>query len=159
MKVQKIYTHLLVLSFGAEWSSKDGRRESPPNAEESDLVVLDATLMLALQTPKDRAFILDIEALVLSFLSSPLYPISPSNPSISQMCRPVTELEPINSYYRLLVHRVARFYGLEHTVEPARPAILILSKTLETKVYPKPTSIRNPETHLRHVTLYGCLGR
>lgn len=46
-----------------------------------------------------------------------------------------TELEPINSYYRLLVHRVARYYGVEHTIEPARPAILILSKTLESKMY------------------------
>lgn len=46
-----------------------------------------------------------------------------------------TELEPINSYYRLLVHRIARFYGIEHTIEPNRPAIMLLTKTLETKMY------------------------
>lgn len=45
-----------------------------------------------------------------------------------------TELEPVNSYYRLLVHRIARYYGVEHTIEIDRPTILILSKTLETKL-------------------------
>ncbi len=47
----------------------------------------------------------------------------------------MTELEPINSYYRLLVHRIARYYGIDHTIESERPTIMILSKTLETKVY------------------------
>lgn len=45
-----------------------------------------------------------------------------------------TELEPINSYYRLLVHRIARYYGIEHTIESTRPAVLLLSKTLESKM-------------------------
>jgi hypothetical protein len=46
-----------------------------------------------------------------------------------------TEIEPINSYYRLLVHRVARFYGLEHVLDPQRSTVMILSKTPETQMY------------------------
>lgn len=57
-------------------------------------------------------------------------------PLLMALCRMErTELEPINSYYRLLVHRIARYYGVEHTIESARPAVLLLSKTLETKMY------------------------
>lgn len=46
-----------------------------------------------------------------------------------------TEIEPINSYYRLLVHRVARFYGLEHVLDAQRSTVMILSKTPETQMY------------------------
>lgn len=46
-----------------------------------------------------------------------------------------TEIEPINSYYRLLVHRVARFYGLEHVLDPQRSTVMILSKTAQTQMY------------------------
>lgn len=38
---------------------------------ESDLITLDATLMMALDVPKDRSFILEIEAMMISFLANP----------------------------------------------------------------------------------------
>jgi hypothetical protein len=47
--------------------------EQPLKPNESDLVIIDATLMIALDTPKDRAFILDIEAMLLSFIQNPRY--------------------------------------------------------------------------------------
>lgn len=39
--------------------------------DESDLITVDATLMIALDTPKDRAFILDIEAMLIAFIQNP----------------------------------------------------------------------------------------
>ena len=47
--------------------------ERPLAPEESDLITLDATLLLAMETAKDRAFILDIEALVANFIQNTQY--------------------------------------------------------------------------------------
>lgn len=41
--------------------------------EESDLITLDATLLLAMETAKDRAFILDIESLIVNFIQNTQY--------------------------------------------------------------------------------------
>lgn len=47
--------------------------ERPLAPEESDLITLDATLLLAMETAKDRAFILDIEALITTFIQDTQY--------------------------------------------------------------------------------------
>lgn len=41
-------------------------------------------------------------------------------------------LEPVNSYFRLLVHRIARYYGLSHQVHYSRRGLIHLTKTPET---------------------------
>ncbi len=43
------------------------------HSNESDLITLDATLMHALQTRKDRVFILEIEAMLISFIQNQRY--------------------------------------------------------------------------------------
>lgn len=52
---------------------KPSLREPELGPEQSDLVTIDATLMLALNSAKDRAFILDIEAMLLAFVQNPTY--------------------------------------------------------------------------------------
>lgn len=47
--------------------------QQPLKPDESDLITVDATLMIALDTPKDRAFILDIEAMLIAFIQNPRY--------------------------------------------------------------------------------------
>jgi len=47
--------------------------EQPLRPDESDLLTLDATLLLAMETAKDRAFILDIESLITSFIQNTQY--------------------------------------------------------------------------------------
>lgn len=107
----------------------------------SDLITIDASLLLALQLPKDRIFILETERMITMFVQNQLYQTSRRLTSYHCNCFPrsarmtKTEIEPINSYYRLLVHRVARFYGLEHVLDAQRSTVMILSKTPETQMY------------------------
>lgn len=43
-------------------------------------------------------------------------------------------MEPANSYYRLLVHRVARYYGLNHMADQVYRTILLISKGPHTEL-------------------------
>jgi len=45
------------------------------------------------------------------------------------------EVEPPNSYFRLLVHRVARYYGFDHAVDPIQKTILVISKNANSTLY------------------------
>jgi len=53
--------------------------------EESDLVTLDATLLLALDTPKDRAFILGIENMLITFIQNPRQETMRTGPFINRL--------------------------------------------------------------------------
>ncbi|KAF8474893.1 hypothetical protein BDZ91DRAFT_690594 [Kalaharituber pfeilii] len=63
----------------------------------------DPRLVDALGNPRDRPFILKLEQDVITFISG----------SLDSFDTP-----PINSYYRMLVHKIAEFYRLTHIASP-----------------------------------------
>lgn len=78
-------------------------------------LTVDAHLLTALtSSPKDRLFILQTESRILSLL---------------RRHRPSTEstlhFQDLNSYYRMLVHRVVRFYGLERTADSVGRSVTV----------------------------------
>ena len=78
----------------------------PKQPEEAKLIKPSSTLPDILRTtligkPDDRIFLIQLEKTLLSFIDS----ISDS-----------LVIGPFNSYYRLLSHQVAEYYGLNHTV-------------------------------------------
>lgn len=77
-------------------------------------VAVDAYLLNALNmSPKDRPFILKTEStLINAFLRS----------SSTEM---LVDFPELNSYYRMLVHRVARYYDLEHTADSEMRSVTV----------------------------------
>ncbi|MCJ1283884.1 hypothetical protein MMC26_003215 [Xylographa opegraphella] len=69
----------------------------------------DEKLIEAMETPKDRLFLLQLEEQVISFIKD------------SQ--EPVLDLPPCNSFCRLLAHRLGDYYALTHYVDNAVSAV------------------------------------
>lgn len=69
----------------------------------------DEKLLEALQSPKDRLFLLQLEQQVISF--------------IKNSSDPVLDLPPCNSFCRLLAHKLADYYFLTHFVDNAQSAV------------------------------------
>lgn len=61
---------------------------------------LDATLLEALREPKSRMFLLLLEKKLLKWIDSSIHSL---------------ELEPMNGYLRLLSHKIAEYYRVNHT--------------------------------------------
>lgn len=64
-----------------------------------------------LQDPKLRTFLLSIEEDIRAFLAD--------NKLQSKVCPPMT------SYYRMVIHRVAAYFGLEHNVDASGKSVII----------------------------------
>ncbi|RDD37089.1 R3H domain-containing protein 1 [Trichoplax sp. H2] len=64
-----------------------------------------------LQDPKLRTFLLSVEEDIRAFLAD--------NKLQSKICPPMT------SYYRMVIHRVAAYFGLEHNVDASGKAVII----------------------------------
>lgn len=79
--------------------------------------VVDAFLLSVLRTPKDRAFLLKSDADLEQFI------LDPSRTRI--------EYPPMNSYQRLIVHRLAQYFGLAHIVDKTKTAVIVF-KTPQT---------------------------
>lgn len=73
---ESLLAHLARTSLMTIKGNVGGGTDRPARPDESDLITLDATLLLAMETAKDRAFILDIEALLTNFIQSPQYALS-----------------------------------------------------------------------------------
>ncbi|MCJ1404991.1 hypothetical protein MMC11_008217 [Xylographa trunciseda] len=69
----------------------------------------DEKLLEAMETPKDRLFLLQLEEQVISFIRD------------SQ--EPILDLPPCNSFCRLLAHRLGDYYALTHYVDNAVSAV------------------------------------
>ncbi|MCJ1389242.1 hypothetical protein MMC18_002098 [Xylographa bjoerkii] len=69
----------------------------------------DDKLLEAMETPKDRLFLLQLEEQVISFIRD------------SQ--EPILDLPPCNSFCRLLAHRLGDYYALTHYVDNAVSAV------------------------------------
>lgn len=79
----------------------------------------DEKLLDALENPKDRIFLLQLEQQVIAFV----------NNSKEQ----ILSLPPSNSFCRLLAHRLGDYYGLSHTAD-AQSSIVRLGKTENTRL-------------------------
>ena len=95
------------------------------NADSSSELYTDSTgidlekfLIDSLQS-KDRLFLLNIEKDVISFIKSP--------------DRDSHQFERMNTYHRMLVHRVAAFFGLDHNVDKATESVIV-TKTKNTRL-------------------------
>ncbi|KAJ1551261.1 cAMP-regulated phosphoprotein 21 [Nowakowskiella sp. JEL0078] len=80
--------------------------------ESADVTVLDPFLINTLQNSKDRLFLLQIERDMVNFITDPNAPKR-------------LEYPMMNSYQRLIIHRVAQHYKLAHVVEAQRKAVII----------------------------------
>ena len=104
-----------------------------------DMPPVDEKLLDALASPRDRVFILKIEQDILDFMKNersvefrciPLY--SDADMSHSEIH---LTLPDCNSFYRMLSHRLADYYGLDHTHHPRDSGTAVLiSKTPHSRV-------------------------
>ncbi|CAI2165045.1 7845_t:CDS:2 [Funneliformis geosporum] len=80
---------------------------------------LDGFLLAALKNPKDRLFLLKLDREMERF--------------IKEKNRTRLEFPPMNSYQRLIVHRVAQYFKLSHVVDTSGKAV-VLYKSAETQM-------------------------
>ncbi|TPX50559.1 hypothetical protein SeLEV6574_g00842 [Synchytrium endobioticum] len=90
-----------------------------PDPVEFQGVLIDPFILKNVALPKDRPLILKVEAEMSSFISSH---------------RMDLRYPGLNSYERLIVHRLAGFFKLIHVVD--RMKTVILSRTIETEIPP-----------------------
>ncbi|KZF25613.1 hypothetical protein L228DRAFT_244488 [Xylona heveae TC161] len=91
----------------------------------------DEKLLEALESPKDRLFLLRLEQDVISF--------------VKDSKEPTLDLPPCNSFYRLLSHKLADYYFLTHFVDNTISAVR-LYRTPFCRLPPPLTGISNPPT-------------
>ncbi|KAI9712561.1 MAG: hypothetical protein M1812_006870 [Candelaria pacifica] len=92
----------------------------------------DEKLLEALESPKDRLFLLRLEQDVIDFVKDPKKPDT-------------LDLPPCNSFYRLLAHKLADYYFLTHFVDNAVNAVRLF-RTPFCRLPPLLTSLSNPPT-------------
>lgn len=80
---------------------------------------LDAVILAALRKPQDRIFLLKLDLEFESFINNP------------QRVR--LDFPQMNSYHRLIVHRVATYFKLTHLFDPVRRSIY-LCKNVSTEI-------------------------
>ncbi|CAH1757448.1 11896_t:CDS:10, partial [Entrophospora sp. SA101] len=80
---------------------------------------LDGFLLAALKSPKDRLFLLKLDQEMERF--------------IIDENRSRLEFPPMNSYQRLIIHRVAQYFKLSHVVDTSGKAV-VLYKSIETQI-------------------------
>ncbi|RDW91324.1 R3H-containing protein-like protein [Coleophoma crateriformis] len=91
----------------------------------------DEKLLEALESPKDRIFLLRLEQQVIEF--------------VKDSKEPYMDLPPCNSFCRLLTHKLADYYHMTHQVDPATGTLRIY-RTPFCRLPPSLTSISNPPT-------------
>ena len=87
----------------------------------------DEKLFEALDSPKDRMFLLRLEQDIIDFVKNSTYAF-PSPPSVAHLTmnrEPTLILPPCNSFCRLLAHKLADYYALTHYVDNAVAAVTL----------------------------------
>ncbi|XP_023677395.2 R3H domain-containing protein 1 isoform X5 [Paramormyrops kingsleyae] len=105
-----------------EWEKASRRmlsRDSSQEYTDSTGIDLHEFLVNTLQNnPRDRMMLLKLEHDILDFISNE-----------SQR----RKFPPMTSYHRMLLHRVAAYFGLEHNVDPTGKSVII-NKTSSTRI-------------------------
>ncbi|KAK0108342.1 hypothetical protein ONS95_003157 [Cadophora gregata] len=91
----------------------------------------DEKLLEALESPKDRIFLLRLEQDVIEF--------------VKDSKEPFIDLPPCNSFCRMLTHKLADYYHMTHQVDAIAGAVRIF-RTPFCRLPPSLTSISNPPT-------------
>ncbi|CZS92303.1 uncharacterized protein RCO7_00795 [Rhynchosporium graminicola] len=91
----------------------------------------DEKLLEALESPKDRMFLLRLEQDVIEF--------------VKDSKEPFIDLPPCNSFCRMLTHKLADYYHMTHQVDAVAGAVRIF-RTPFCRLPPALTSISNPPT-------------
>ncbi|KAK6584150.1 hypothetical protein PZA11_003880 [Diplocarpon coronariae] len=91
----------------------------------------DEKLLEALESPKDRMFLLRLEQDVIEF--------------VKDSKEPFIDLPPCNSFCRMLTHKLADYYHMTHQVDAVAGAVRIF-RTPFCRIPPSLTSISNPPT-------------
>ncbi|XP_074158008.1 R3H domain-containing protein 1 isoform X4 [Sminthopsis crassicaudata] len=73
--------------------------------------------------PRDRMMLLKLEQEILDFIGN--------NES------PRKKFPPMTSYHRMLLHRVAAYFGLDHNVDQSGKSVIV-NKTSNTRIFPAP---------------------
>ena len=83
----------------------------------------DEKLFEALESPKDRLFLLRLEQEVITFVKDSQYALATKNSDKEHADvhprEPMIDLPPCNSFCRLLAHKLADYYALTHFVDNA----------------------------------------
>ncbi|KAE9419779.1 hypothetical protein Angca_005892, partial [Angiostrongylus cantonensis] len=121
--VVKSFASMRSFGFPAQSSrnSSSVSRESSYTDYVSDLGEMELRSFIAAtlhKNPRDRAFILEIEQIFTDF--------------ISNFGEQSIKLPPVSSYNRMIIHRIAVLFGLDHNVDNSGKCVVV-SKTSRTK--------------------------
>jgi hypothetical protein len=113
----------------------------------------DDKLLEAMQSPKDRIFLLRLEQQVIEFVQDSKYapaaitpvPFPPWQPLTRPFREPYMDLPPSNSFCRMLTHRLADYYHMTHSYEAAAGAVRIF-RTPFCRIPPSLSSIATAST-------------
>ncbi|KAJ9660241.1 hypothetical protein H2201_006987 [Coniosporium apollinis] len=92
----------------------------------------DEKLLEALESPRDRLFVLKTEQDIIDFVNDS------KNTS--------TDLPQCNAFYRMLTHRLADYYDLGHVLDDSLSAVRIFKQTTIVRLPPPLSGISNPPT-------------
>ncbi|XP_032233792.2 cAMP-regulated phosphoprotein 21 isoform X1 [Nematostella vectensis] len=103
-------------------SSKQGSFSRDNSFEYTDSTGTDLNefIIKTLKNPRDRKFVMKLEHDFLNFIQDPLtiyinYP-------------------PMTSYHRMIVHRVAAYFGMDHNVDQQTGKSVIINKSVTTRI-------------------------
>jgi len=92
----------------------------------------DEKLLEAMQSPKDRIFLLRLEQQVIQF--------------VQDSKEPYMDLPPCNSFCRMLTHRLADYYHMTHSYEPSTGSVRIF-RTPFCRIPPSLSTIAGPQAN------------
>jgi hypothetical protein len=87
----------------------------------------DEKLLEALQSPRDRLFIVKLEQDFIDFIKEPRYVpcVAHSEQALTDTSQPDYALPNCNTFYRMLAHRLADYYALKHVVNSTMTGVTI----------------------------------
>ncbi|CAM0141518.1 hypothetical protein VKS41_003766 [Umbelopsis sp. WA50703] len=100
-------------------NSENDTNDEKQNVVEMANPALDAVILAALRKPQDRMFLLKLDLEFENFINNP--------------ARVRLDFPQMNSYQRLIVHRVATYFKLTHLFDPVRRSIY-LCKNVSTEI-------------------------
>jgi hypothetical protein len=98
----------------------------------------DEKLLDALQSPRDRVWVLKLEQDVIDFITQSKYVCK--LPLLSSFANPIREprltFPKCNGFYRMLAHRLADYYRLDHAIEQVQNGVaVVISRTSYSRLY------------------------
>ncbi|XP_064595222.1 cAMP-regulated phosphoprotein 21-like isoform X2 [Liolophura sinensis] len=118
-KLEKTGSGSLSSEAGTSSSLSRDSSTDAPYTDSSGIDLEEFIKMTLNRTPKDRQMLLQLEKDLLNFIQEPDHHY--------------LKFPPMSSYNRMLVHRIAAFFGLDHNVDQTGKAVIV-NKTSNTRV-------------------------